>query len=115
MPDITATSGLIQMTAHSLTTPVAQRWIIVGALFAALGAFLVLCVAVSSRQDHKLRYLLIFAAVTVCGAIMLTHGMKLPRVKEIKACASGPISLEEVAARYDIIEVDGKLLTLRER
>lgn len=115
MPDMTATSGLIQMTAHTLTTPAAQRWIIVGALFAALGAFLVLCVALSARQDHKLRYLFIFTAVTVCGVIMLTHGTRMPRVKEIKCCASGPISLEEVAARYDIIEVDGKLLTLRER
>ena len=115
MPDVTATSGLIQMTAHSLTTPAAQRWIIVGSLFAALGAFLVLCVVLSSKQDHKLRYMLIFTAVTVCGVLMLAHGMKLPRVKEIKCCASGPISLEEVAARYDIIEVDGKLLTLRER
>lgn len=109
-----AQSGLIQMTAHMLTTPAASRWIIAGALIAALGAFLVLCVA-TGRRDHRLRYIIAFTAVAVAGALMLIHGAHMPRVKEIKCCASGPISLEEVAARYDIIEVDGKLLTLRER
>ena len=114
MAEMTASGGLIRMTAHSLVTPAAQGWIIAGALVAALGAFLALCVA-TGRSDHRLRYLIIFLAVAFAGAIMLVHGAKLPRVTEIKACASGPISLEEVAARYDIIEVDGKLLTLRER
>ena len=109
-----AQSGLIQMTAHMLTTPAASRWIIAGALIAALGAFLVLCVA-TGRQDHRLRYLVIFALVAVAGIVMLVHGTQMPRVREIKACASGPVSLEEIAARYDIVDVDGKLLTLRER
>ena len=112
--ETTNQSGLIQMTAHMLTTAEASRWIIAGALIAALGAFLALCVA-TGRKDHKARYLIIFAAVAVAGVIMTVHGMQLPRVREIKACASGPVSLEEIAARYDIIDVDGKLLTLRER
>lgn len=114
MPDMTATSGLIQMTAHSIPSSAARGWIVAGALIAALGAFLVLCVA-TGRQDHRLRYIIVFTMVAVAGVILLVHGARLPRVKEIKCCASGPISLEEVAARYDIIEVDGKLLTLRER
>ena len=112
--ETTNQSGLIQMTAHMLTTAEASRWIIAGALIAALGAFLALCV-VTGRKEHKVKYLIIFAAVAVAGIIMLAHGMKLPRVKELKCCASGPVSLEEIAARYDIIEVDGKLLTLREK
>lgn len=109
-----AQSGLIQMTAHSLTSSAAQGWIIAGALIAALGAFLVLCVA-TGRRERRVRYIIVFTMVAVAGVILLVHGARLPRVKEIKACAYGPISLEEVAARYDIIEVDGKLLTLRER
>lgn len=114
MPDLTATGGLIQMTAHSLISSAAEGWIIAGALIAALGAFLVLCVA-TGRRERRVRYIIVFTMVAAAGILMLVHGARLPRVKEIKCCASGPISLEEVAARYDIIEVDGKLLTLRER
>lgn len=109
-----AQSGLIQMTAHSLISSAAQGWIIAGALIAALGAFLVLCVA-TGRRERMVRYIIVFAMVAAAGILMLVHGARLPRVKEIKCCASGPVSLEEIAARYDIIEVDGKLLTLRER
>ena len=46
---------------------------------------------------------------------LVIAGSSRPKVKQIRCCASGPVSLDLVAARYDIVSVDGKELVLRER
>ena len=71
--------------------------------------------AVSRRKDHKRRYVLAFAAFALLGVGMVIAGANAPREKVLQCCVSGPISLESVAARYDIRRVDGKLLVLVER
>lgn len=109
------TGGLIQMTAHMVVTDGARGWMIAGAIVAALFGFLALCAAVSRRTEHKRRYVLIFLAFALAGAAMLTVGAKQPRRKVLYCCADGPVDLQMVAARYDIVDVDGKLLTLMER
>lgn len=104
-------SGLIQMTAHMVTRPEAARALTWGAVlvftFGVAGLWL----------GMKRRWGLFFAAVavTLVGLALVIYGYNQPRVKEIKCCAWGPISLEQVAAVYDIKDVDGKLLTLWER
>ena len=109
------TGGLIQMTAHMETTAAALGWMTVGAIVAAVFAFLAVCAAMSRKKDHKLRYVLAFLAFALIGAGMLFGGARMPRVKVLYCCADGPISLESVSAVYDIRAVDGKLLVLAER
>lgn len=107
-------SGLIQMTAHMIRRPEAYHMIVAGISIAALSLFLMLCATISS-QEHKRRYLLGFLAAAIIGATIAIIGANQPRVKELHCCASGAISLEEVATRYDIKEIDGKLIILWER
>lgn len=110
-----AMSGLIQMTAHMIVRPEAQTRIIVGLILAALCALLALCAALSKKQSHKLRYVAIFVAIALLGVVVAVSGARQPRRKVLYCCASGPVSLEAVSAMYDIVGVDGKLLTLAER
>lgn len=110
-----AMGGLIQMTAHMCVTAKAQSMITWGCVLAAVCAVLALCAALSKKQDLKLRYVALFLAIASAGAAIAVSGARQPRQKVLYCCASGPVSLEAVAAVYDIVDVDGKMLTLTER
>ena len=107
--------GLIQMTAHMEVTAEARALITSGVILAAVFAFLAICAAISRRREHRRRYVLAFAAFALLGVGLAAVGANAPREKVLQCCVSGPISLESVAARYDIRKVDGKLLVLVER
>ena len=107
--------GLIQMTAHMEVTDGALRLMIAGGIVAMLSALLAICVMVSRQRDDRIRYVLAFAVFALLGVGMMIAGANAPREKVLQCCVSGPISLESVAARYDIRKVDGKLLVLAER
>lgn len=109
------TGGLIQMNAHMERTAEAHGLILAGVIVATLFAFLTICAAMSRDKEHKRRYVLAFLGFALLGVALFIGGANQPREKIIKCCASGPVSLESVAARYDIREVDGKLLVLAER
>lgn len=109
------TGGLIQMTAHMEVTAAARGMMMAGIVAAALFAFLAICAALSRDKEHKRRYVLAFLALALLGAALATAGARTPREKIIKCCASGPVSLEQIAIKYDIREIDGKLLVLAER
>ena len=107
--------GLIQMTAHSVVTSEARAMIVWGCVLAAVCAALAVAAALSRKRRHRWRYVAFFAALAVAGAIVAGSGAGQPRRKMLYCCASGPVSLEAVSAVYDIVGVDGKLLTLAER
>lgn len=107
--------GLIQMTAHSVVTSEARAMIVWGCVLAAVCAVLAVAAALSRKRRHRWRYVAFFAALAVAGAIVAGSGAGQPRQKLLYCCAEGPVSLEAIAAKYDIIEVDGKLLMLAER
>ncbi len=109
------TGGLIQMTAHMVRTGAALALIRAGVAVAALFGFLAVCAAASRRTEHKRRYVLIFLAFAMAGAVMAAGGAKQPMRKVLYCCADGPVDLQMVATRYDIVDVDGKMLTLMER
>ena len=110
----TTASGLIHMTAHMIRTADAQRLITAGIIIAAC-AFLALCAAISKKSEHKWRYVAGFAAIAILGAIMTASGARQPMKKVIYCCAQGPVNLQTVATRYDIIEVDGAFIKIAER
>lgn len=108
-------SGLIHMTAHMIRTADAARLMTAGLIIAAACAFLALCAMLSKKGGHKWRYVAAFAGIALAGVVMAVSGARQPMRKVIYCCASGPVSLEQVAAKYDIIEVDGAFLKIAER
>ena len=104
-------NGLIHMTAHLVTRPEAARLMAAGVLLVVTGGLLGLRLAFRGQW----RRFFVAAAAAIAGLVMLINGANQPRAQEIIACASGPVSLEQVAAVYDVKEVDGKMITLWER
>ena len=102
--------GLIQMNAKVVMSDTAQVMLMVGAVFGALLLF----VAVWWAFDEKRRWWAWLVAALLFAGVAY-WGTRLPRQKVIHACVEGPVSLELIASRYDILQVDGKELTLRVR
>ena len=105
------TGGLIQMNTHMVMTKGATTLIAIGVIMACFFAIIACKLWVAS----KIKASLVFMGVAAIGILLIYAGTKQPRVKEIKSCVYGPVSLEQVAVVYDIVNVDGKELTLRER
>lgn len=107
--------GLIHMTAHMVLTEGAGMLILAGILVAVLFGGAAIIGASSKGDKQKWRFVAVFAAIALAGVVMAVAGAKQPRRKVIYCCASGPINLETVATRYDIIEVDGAFIKIAER
>ena len=105
------TGGLIQMNAKMVVTGDAKTDMVIG----LLGAIVFVFWTVWAIHDKKWAWAILFAVVALAEAMLFVHGVSTPRVKEIHACVSGPISLERISSVYDIVSVDGKELVLRER
>ena len=101
--------GLIQMNAKVVMSDTAQFMVVCGAVFGAL-----MLLAVAWAFDEKRRWWVWLVAALLFAGVAY-WGTRLPRQKVIHACVDGPVSLELIASRYDILKVDGKELTLRVR
>ena len=108
--------GLIQMNLHMVMKSYAELMIVTGVLIAIFsGLFMFIIFADCGKLSVILRRVWVFMVMMILGIGLVIAGLKVPRVKEIKACASGPVSLEQIATRYQIMKVDGSELTLRVR
>ena len=105
------TGSVFEMNAHMVKTHSAVVFMLIGGFL----TLLFLGSAVKSWIDGGWKPSLVFLILGLVSAAIFFVGVREPRVKEIKACAVGPVSLEQVAIVYDIVEIDGKELTLRER
>ena len=108
------TGGLIEMNVHMIRPHDAQSTIVVAVIAMVIMGVFTVMVALSDRE-HKWRYTIGFAVMFVAWTVALIIAAGKPLVKESHACADGAVSLEAIAARYDIVSVDGKELVLRER
>lgn len=107
----TVMGELIQMNAKMVVTKDARECIVLGVLACATMLFWTLFMI---RAKKRALAIVLGLIALGCGALAV-HGATMPRVKEIRACVNGPISLERVNAVYDIVEIDGKEIVLRER
>lgn len=105
------TGGLIQMNAHMVRVKAFEPMLAFGIVGTVLFVFL-LVFAISEKSKAGM---VGCGLLTVAFAVMIVMALRLPMKKEIHACASGPVSLEQIATVYDIVEVDGKELVFRER
>lgn len=110
-----AVSGLIQMNAKMVMQDWARGLMIFSAIiFWCVGIFLIASLFYEDKKWWRKKWF-IFLVVLAILVSLFAIGVNAPREKIIKACASGPISMEQIAIRYDILKVDGKELTLKER
>ena len=104
------TGGLIQMNAHM----VRQDKFYVAMAIGVVAAIIFVMLAIFSIGDSKK----VFAAwlgLAAVAVVVVIIAYNQPMVKEIHACADGPVSIESIASVYDIVDIDGKELTLRVR
>lgn len=99
---------LIQMNSHMVMRDLDKMMMCAG----IIGAAIMLISAIASIVSKDKKTAAICAGVMVIAIVAAIVGANQPRVKEIRACANGPISLEQVADVYDIKNIDGKELTL---
>ena len=110
-----AVSGLIQMNAKMVMQDWARGLTVFSAIiFWCVCIFLIGSWLCEDRKWWRKKWF-IFLVVLAILVSLFAIGVNAPREKIIKACASGPISMEQIAIRYDILKVDGKELTLKER
>ena len=106
----TVVGELIQMNAKMVMSTEAEFMVVFGTL---VGAAMLIAAFVCWWDAKKRWWLWLVAALMFAG--LAFWGNSMPRIKEIRACVNGPISLERVSAVYDIVSIDGKEIVMRER
>ena len=105
------------MNAHMELTSSAEGTIVIG-IFAALVFGMLAFMEFSTTTPRTIkawRWFCVFLALALISVGVVVAGTRMPREKIIHACVTGPVSLEQISTRYDIIKVDGSELTLRVR
>lgn len=105
------TGGLIQMNSHMITTKGAEALMIIG----SIAMFFAAIAVVGYMMEEKWKIVFASATILLIGFAILLYGINMPKVKEIRACADGQVSIEQIGVRYDIVKIDGKELVLHER
>lgn len=105
------TGGLIEMNAHMVRVKGFEPMLAFGIVGVVIFVFL-LVFAISEKSKAGIWGC---GLLTVVFAVMIVLAVRMPMKKELRVCANGPVSLEQVAAVYDIVDIDGKELVLRER
>lgn len=113
MTELTGT--LIEMNAHMVATADAMRATIFGAVVVVLFGVLLLVMLTDRKAANKVVRAGVCAFMVAIGIAILIAANNTPRVKEIRYCANGPIRIEDVVAKYDVVSIDGKMITVRER
>ena len=105
------TGGLIEMNAKMVITDGAAKLLSLGLIFAVAFAIGLILFAIERNSGGAL----ISVVFVVAGIVLMIIAVRQPRVRELRACANGPVSIEQIATKYDIVSVNGKEIVLRER
>ena len=114
MTGLSELSGsLIQMNVHAYLPKYAQTLAATGIV---LGVALIILLISKLMLDEKWTRIasLLLVLILLCVTAFYI-GYTRPREKIIMACVNGPISIERISGVYDILEIDGKMMKLRER
>lgn len=107
--------GLIQMNLHMIRTTTAGALIGIGIIGAVVVLIYVLFDIVFNPINMFIKHMFIEIGLLLLFAALLVSGLRMPMRRQIQACAVGAVSIEAVAARYEVVKVDGKCLTLIEK
>lgn len=109
------TGTLIEMNAKYATKGYANLIIIVGAITIMSGFLFLISELIYGEGKTRVIRSSISGFVILIGISLVIFAFKIPKDHIIKCCANGPVSIERISTLYDIIDVDGKEITLRER
>ena len=104
---------MIELNVHMQRCGYACAFVFLGAALAIISFILFMVDLIQSKRFKK--YLIPYIVTLLLGAATMVYGLKIPKDKIISYCANGPVSIEQISAAYDIIEIDGKLIRLKER
>ena len=108
------TGTLIEMNAH---TKACEMEILLTGVGVSLILVALIHLVLNFVSDFNVKWKtsLIIGILAIAGLVMALYGHSLPGDKYIKYCANGPVSIEQIAMRYDIVNIDGKEITVKER
>lgn len=109
------TGSLIEMNAHVVMIDSASKMLVFGAFVTVVFAVVLMAILTDRDKTGRAARVWVCACLVAIGVAMAIAGVTIPRVKEIRYCANGPIQIEQIAAKYDIVEIDGKMITVREK
>lgn len=104
---------MIEMNVHMQTRGYADALILLGGILAILSFIFFMIDLIQSKRFKK--QLIPYIVTLLVGAATMFYGLKIPKDKIISYCANGPVSIEQISVAYDIVEIDGKLIRLKER
>ena len=105
--------SMIELNVHMQSKGYADFMIFIGVLLVAIT---VVGFVLDLKIYKKFKITMLGYLVTlVVGLGLLLFGLKIPKDKIISYCANGPVSIEQISVAYDIVEIDGKLIKLKER
>jgi NADH:ubiquinone oxidoreductase subunit 6 (subunit J) len=104
---------MIEMNVHMQSCGHARVFVFLGAILMILSFILFMIDLIQSKRFKK--QLIPYIVTLLLGAATMLYGLKIPKDRIISYCANGPVSIEQISAAYDIIEIDGKLIRLKER
>lgn len=107
------TSSMIEMNVHMQSRGYANALVLLGGILAILSFISFMIDLIQSKRFKK--QLIPYIVTILLGAATLIYGLKIPKDKIISYCANGPVSIEQISVAYDIVEIDGKLIRLKER
>ena len=106
--------SLIEMNVHNVTSATASALIDISTIAVIVSILVAAMVIISSIKDKR-EALIATTIMVVIALVILKVGSNMPKVKEINYCANGPVQIEQIAATYNIVKIDGKQITVRER
>lgn len=104
---------MIELNVHMQSRGYANALAFLGVVFVVFSLIFFMVDLIQSKRFKK--HLIPYIIMLLLGAVSMFYGLKIPKDKIISYCANGPVSIEQISAAYDIIEIDGKLIRLKER
>lgn len=104
---------MIELNVHMQSRGYANALAFLGVVFVVFSLIFFMVDLIQSKRFKK--HLIPYIIMLLLGAASMFYGLKIPKDKIISYCANGPVSIEQISAAYDIIEIDGKLIRLKER
>lgn len=107
--------SLIEMNAHNVMGSAASTLSEIGMIGIVVSTLIAFWLSIDDDVKSRMEWITACAIALILSIVLLISGNIMPKVKEINYCANGPVQIEQIAATYDIVKIDGKQITVRER
>lgn len=109
------TGSLIEMNVHNVLDASASILCQIGRIGIIVSIVGIFSLFIIDSVKSKTEWITTCIIAMIVCAGLLIFGTRMPKIKEINYCANGPVQIEQIAATYDIVKIDGKQITVRER